>query len=324
MQSPFPDSIAANQAGWKGKLRLGRPFHIPLLLTRRQLYILPSRAGWGFAIVLLAMLTGSINYTLSLGFVLTFLLAGMGLVAMLHTWRNLAWLQIEIYNPPATFAGHDAIFPLSITDTHQRERHAIAARLQDSETLYGDIPANGTLTLALKLPAKKRGWLVPGAIKLHTGFPLGLFQVWSPLATSSRCLVYPKPTDTDLPIPLDSNPGNGGKTDQRSGDEDFAGLRIYQQGDSPRRIDWKASSREQGMFTKQFQAESQQLLWLDLRTTPGTDLEHRLSQLTRWIMTAHAQHQRYGLRLPGQVFPPDNSEAHYHQCLQALALMEPN
>ncbi|MCB5184684.1 DUF58 domain-containing protein [Methylobacillus gramineus] len=313
--------MSAIIANWKAKLRLDRHFTIPLLLTRRHLYILPSRAGWGFAIVLLGMLTGSINYTLSLGFILTFMLAGMGLIAMLHTWRNMAWLQIDMPAPDAIFAGQDATFNLVLTDTRQRERYAIAANLHGAEAVYGDIPANDKVTLALSLRAQKRGWLVPGVVKLHTGFPLGLFHVWSPLATSSRCLVYPKPADNDLPIPLNTDHGSGSKTDQGNGDDDFAGLRMYQLGDSPKRIDWKASSREQGMFTKQFQAESQVLLWLDLQTTPGADLEQRLSQLTRWIMTAHIERHRYGLRLPEQVFPPDNSEAHYHQCLQALALI---
>jgi hypothetical protein len=35
------------------------------------------------------MLIGAINYNLSLGHALVFLLAGLGLVAMVHTFRNL-------------------------------------------------------------------------------------------------------------------------------------------------------------------------------------------------------------------------------------------
>ena len=54
-------------------------------LNRKRIYILPTRRGLVFAVFLLAMLLGSINYALSLGFVLTFLLAGLGLVGMLHT-----------------------------------------------------------------------------------------------------------------------------------------------------------------------------------------------------------------------------------------------
>ena len=56
--------------------RLRAPQHGPFVLEHRRVYILPVSHGYLFAFVLLIMLAGSINYSLSLGFVLTFLLAG--------------------------------------------------------------------------------------------------------------------------------------------------------------------------------------------------------------------------------------------------------
>ena len=50
-----------------------------IVLSQRRVYIVPSRLGLLFGGVLLILLMGSINYTLSLGFALTFLLAGAGL-----------------------------------------------------------------------------------------------------------------------------------------------------------------------------------------------------------------------------------------------------
>ena len=66
-----------------------------IVLVQRRVYVLPTRQGITFAIALLVMLIGSINYNLSLGYVLTFLLAGMGVVSILHTFRNLAHLAIS-------------------------------------------------------------------------------------------------------------------------------------------------------------------------------------------------------------------------------------
>ena len=40
------------------------------------------------------MLLGAINYTLALGYVLIFLLVGLGLNGMVHTFRNLYGLII--------------------------------------------------------------------------------------------------------------------------------------------------------------------------------------------------------------------------------------
>ena len=59
-------------------------------LVHRRVYIVPARLGWYSGATLLVLLVGSINYALSLGFALTFLLAGLGLAGMVHTARNLA------------------------------------------------------------------------------------------------------------------------------------------------------------------------------------------------------------------------------------------
>jgi len=59
---------------WKQWLRVAQPNNSPAVLSSRHIYILPTRFGWLFLAVLLGMLLGSINYTLRLGFVLTFML----------------------------------------------------------------------------------------------------------------------------------------------------------------------------------------------------------------------------------------------------------
>ena len=61
-----------------------------LLLTQRNVYILPTRAGFMFGFTLLVLLLASINYQLNLGYVLTFLLAGSGVVSMHLTHATLA------------------------------------------------------------------------------------------------------------------------------------------------------------------------------------------------------------------------------------------
>ena len=307
---------------WKQWLRIARSDHAPAVLSRRHIYILPTRYGVLYMLVLIAMLVGSINYTLSLGYVLTFLLAGMGNIAMLHTWRNLAHLSVESRRIEPVFAGEDAIFEIIATDTRQRARYAIAAHFENANPIYTDIAASGEASLQLAQRTKKRGWLNAGRITFFTEFPLGLFHTWSYVQLDCRCLVYPSPAMHGIAVPSSSDQGATGALDASSGEDDFAGHRTYQYGDSPRRVDWKASSREQGMLTKQFQGEAQTSLWLEWALTPGVDAEQRIRQLTRWVVDAHASRQSYGLRLPQQEFAPSMGEVHYHRCLQALALLD--
>ena len=59
-----------------------RPPSDTLELTQRNVYIVPTRAGWTLGATLLVLLIASINYQLNLGYLLTFLLAGSVAVGM--------------------------------------------------------------------------------------------------------------------------------------------------------------------------------------------------------------------------------------------------
>lgn len=315
-------ATALKFSSWKQWLRTARANHAPAVLSRRHIYILPTRFGVVYMLMLICMLVGSINYTLSLGFVVTFLLAGMGTMAMLHTWRNLAYLEIESRRAEPVFSGEDAIFEIAVSETRQRARYAVVAHFEGEAPVYTDIAASAETLMRLPVRSNSRGWLKPGRLTFYTEFPLSLFHVWSYVELDSRCLIYPHPLSHSAPVPASADQGAAGTLDARSGDDDFAGHRTYQLGDSPRRVDWKASSREQGLFTKQFQGEAKSSLWFDWTLTSGSHTEQRIQQLTRWVADAHHEHQSYGLRIPGEEFPPSTGEAHYRVCLHALALME--
>lgn len=306
---------------WRKLLRTARPRTGTTTLDRRHVYILPTRLGLLFGLVLLGMLIGAINYSLSLGFVITFLLAGLGVVAMLQTWRNLAHLVVAAGRTPPVFAGEAAAFGLVIADHHGRERYAIGVRRGKREAVYADIAALQSAAVAVPVETRSRGWLDPGRLTVFTEFPLGLFHAWSYVELGSRCLVYPKPAATKALPPASPSHQSGGRQQDSRGDDDFSGLRAYQQGDSPRRVDWKASAREQGLLTKQFQGAAQSTLWLDWQTLPGRDAEQKIALLTRWVLDAQRTAQPFGLRLPGRDIGPDCGERHVQACLEALALL---
>ena len=70
-------------------------------LTQRNIYILPTKAGLAFALTLMVLLLASINYQLNLGYVLTFLLAGSGVVSMHLTHGTLRGLTLHLQPPSA-------------------------------------------------------------------------------------------------------------------------------------------------------------------------------------------------------------------------------
>ena len=302
--------------------RFGRDEHLPIVLTQRRVFIVPTRTGLLFAVVLCVMLIGAINYNLSLGHALVFLLAALGLVAMVHTFRNLAKLRLTPGRAEPVFAGEIARFPMLIENTRQHPRHALDLAFGTHESVSLDIPACELAQIAIPCPAPKRGRLDPGRITLSTYYPLGLFYAWSYPHPPLCCLVYPKPVETPLPPPLAVS-----HTGQRQGDtglEDFTGLRLHQPSDSPRHIAWKAVARDfdhRPLLIKQFAGGAAEELWLDWSLTPDdADPEMRLSLLAGWVIAAERRHLRYGLRLPNRELAPNQGSSHRDACLEALAL----
>ena len=291
-------------------------------LVQRRVYILPTRGGLTFVVVLVLMLLGSINYTLSLGFVLTFLLGAMGVNTMIHTFRNLARLRISAGRVSPVFAGDEARFTLAVENPSDFDRYNIAVTWQKREPMHFDVAARRTMLARVSVPAPRRGILRPGRFTLFTEFPLGLYQAWSYVHLDMYCTVYPKPAPPGIPLPRTTVSGGRG-ADHGRGDNDFAGLRQYHPGDSPRHIAWKAAARDRGLLTKQFSGNALSQLWLAWdQTPPMLSTEDRLSRLARWVLDAEAEGLSYGLRLPGKVVPLGAGDAQRERCLEALAMHE--
>lgn len=312
-------------------MRTATPVDKATTLSRRHIYILPTRFGWLFGVLLITLLIGSINYSISLGFAFTFLLAGFGSISMLYTWRNLANLHIQMVEAPAVFAKELSVFECIIIERNHRARFAIHVQFSEKNSFSNktnhladtliDVQADAQTRFRLSYPTLTRGWLSMPRIKLSTEFPVSFFNVWAYAALDAQCLVYPTPVDKSTILPSLDASGSTGNQRTPVGDDDFAGHRNYQFGDSPKRVDWKASSREQGMFTKQFQGEAVSTLWLDWDAATGDNIETRISQLTRWVIDAEKTQANYGLRLPHATIQPNHGQPHYHACLTALALM---
>lgn len=288
--------------------------HGTIVLTQRRIFILPTRQGLALGLVLILMLLGDINYNLSLGYVLTFLLAMMAVMSMLHAFRNLAHLEIRAGRIEPVFCGETARFPLHFNSKFPR--YQLVLHGGDGASVSFDIPAGQDREIIFPVPAIKRGWLQTGRLTLYTEFPLGLFHAWSYLHFDARCLVYPKPL-ANAPLPS-GNTGTGKRS--ITGDDDFAGLRNYVSGDALPRIAWKAYARGHALQVKQFATQVGEELQLNIADTPEADLDRKLARMTRWVLDAETQGLRYGLSLPDGELYAGSGTAHRDECLRRLAL----
>lgn len=297
----------------------------PLRLGQRRIFIMPTRGGLLYALALVVMLLGAINYTLALGHALVFLLAGLGITGMVHTFRNLYGLIITPNRSEPVFAGEMAHFQLTLGNDRIAPRLALELEAEAGQMVIAAVNAKESTKISIPISARQRGWLALPRIRLASRYPLGLFVAWSYLQPTMRCLVYPQPIKSPLPAP--SSASASGEQNADAGQEDFAGFRNRQPADSPRHVAWKASARdtaERPLLIKQFTGGGEIEMQLDWTLIdPGLPVERRLSLLAGWVLEAESAGCSYGLRLPGQEILPQTGELHRRQCLEALALFQP-
>lgn len=308
------------KARWRRWVVRRIPAAAQVQLNQRRIFIMPNRVGAAFALVLLLMLLAGINYENSLAYGLTFLLAAVFVVAILHTYRNFAGLILKAGASAAVFVGEQARFRVRL-ESDGRAHMAIGLGWPPQPLQTLDVPAQGQRECELTQPALQRGWLRPERMRVESHFPLGILVAWSWVDLDQAVLVYPRPLQGELPL------SDGGALDEEDeglratgqGADDYQGLRSYQPGDSKRRLHWKAFSRGQGLLVKDFAALAGRDLWLDFQALGG-DAEERLSRLCYWVLQLDGRQQAYGLRLPGCELAPDHGDAHREACLRALAL----
>jgi uncharacterized protein (DUF58 family) len=281
----------------------------------RRIYILPTKAGLGYGLVLLATLLGALNYQNNLGLLLTFLMIATALVSMHHCWFLLLGLSVQAREGLPVFAGETARFPLGVRDTAGKDRPQLAVVGAAPFAL----PAGGEAQLELPRPARRRGPLALDRVVLETRYPFGLFRAWTELRPYAEVLVYPKPAARAPQPPMLARFDQQGRGDLGVGAEDFVGPRAYRPGDSPKQLDWKAYARERGLVVKQFGGDQSARVWVDWDSVPSPDTEARLSLLARQVLDADALNYSYGLRLPGISIEHDRGGRHKHRCLAALA-----
>ncbi len=290
-------------------------------ISGRKIYILPTRYGLLFGILLILLLIGSINYANNPAFLLTFLLTGMFVHTIFHTWRNLYGLQIRWLGSEPVFATETAGFRFRLSDPRGKAHDAVQLSYAGQTPAIMDCTAESDCTLTVTSSTQHRGLFHPGRLTIETRYPLGLFRAWSYLDSDANAVVYPRPWVGALPEGAPEYQGSQ-SGDRGVGSDDFVGHKVYHPGDPPRHIDWKAYAKDKGLLIKQFGGDRVELLWLDFDQLEETNTEMRLSILCGTILALSEQALQYGLRLPGVEIAPGSGPAHAAECLAALALYD--
>jgi uncharacterized protein (DUF58 family) len=327
------------QRWWEARL----PRRDQLTLNQRNLYILPTRAGWSFGVVFLVLLLASINEQINLGYALSFLLGGASMAALYQTHGNLHGISLRLLTLRSVHAGQVLRVGIMLNNRHRtlgRYGLQITAGPKAPEGTtegpgtpqHAELAPGSDCTVEVDVATDCRGWLTLPRITIDTRFPLGLFRAWAYWMPQTRVLIWPALDPHAPPLPIGhrletDEPGQ--RTASVSADMP-EGLRDYRRGDPMRWIAWKKSSQTlaagTGLVSREHAQGHSPDLWLDFERSPGMaglSAETRLSRLATWLIqaeqSASAHGPVYGLSLPGTTVPCGAGTHHLRLCLDTLA-----
>ncbi len=290
-----------------------------ITLDQKRLFIFPSRVGLFFGLALLVMLLLSINYENNMGYAVTFLLATLFVIAILHTFANLSGLTVHAIGARPAFPGQQTEFEIMIERGKRRDHFALHSKWSENAEAVVNLVDEDSVRIHLHQEVGERGWYNPGRLLIDSTYPLGLIRCWTWVDLELYAMVYPQPlASPELPGLATDEPD--GASVPVPGSDDFYGFRNYREGDSPRHIHWKGLAKGQVVQSKQYSAYADRSVWLDWDMFPGLGTEQRLSHLCYWALEFERSDEEYGLRIPGVVIEPGVGEKQRDEVLKALAL----
>lgn len=292
-----------------------------VLLTRKNVFILPTGAGLAYVGLLILLLLTAINYQNSLVYVVTFLLAMLFFLSIVQTFSALAGLQLTLVRAGEGFAGSGTNLVIRL--------HAEPGQNYPGLRVLGGglryplalgVPAGETRDCSIPYALERRGAVTLPRIRVESRFPFGLFSAWSWFRPASTGLAWPRPL---LPPPglvaADGNQSGNGRPRQG---EEWLELRPYRRGDPLQRVQWKRFGRTGEMVSAQWHAPDEDPTWIDFERFQGYSREQRLGFMTALVEMRHQESALYGLRLPGREIPPATGVRHRLVCLREMATFQ--
>ncbi|MGP9800945.1 hypothetical protein [Rheinheimera sp. NSM] len=283
-------------------------------LAQKLIFILPTRYGWWFVLLIALLYLLGTNYQNNLILLLCYLLLSLFLLSIVLVYQNMRGLTLQCRTAPAGFATEslNAVLQLNADKPHLMLNFSFMQQ-QHSVLMPG---LNAELTLPL--PATRRGRYALPRIKISSQYPFGLWRAWSYVALAQDYWVYPRAEK--MLQQYDDSPvaATGPLPQTQSGDT----LAPYRSGDSLRHMVWKRLARDplNPVVRQQQFAPQAEPCWVVVTPATGEALERRLSHAAWQLLALEQSAQRYGLKLPGLTLPQACGAAHLQRCLQELAL----
>ncbi|MDX1677062.1 DUF58 domain-containing protein [Arsukibacterium sp.] len=282
-------------------------------LSQKIIYILPSRFGlWYILLLILLYLLGT-NYQNNLILLMSYILVAVLLLALALAWRNLHGLTISCAPVLTAYAEETLMVPVAIQSEQPRQQLQCYFNAADGHTISED----NRQPLMVPLLTVQRGYLPLPRLTLQSNYPFGLFNCKSLLNLDYHYWVFPKPLATEIAVTSIDNHGS-----RQQSHQDYDTIRHYQAGDSLKLMLWKRLARDpDNPVIKQANGNPQpDPDWISIPPLSGAALEQVLSKACYLMLQLEQRSKPYGLRIKDKNISPSCGQQHLERCLRELAL----
>jgi uncharacterized protein (DUF58 family) len=263
-----------------------------------------TREGAVYFLVILIITLAALNTGNNLLFlILASLLSGILLSGILSA-IVLSQLELDFALPEHVFAERPLISRLSVQNLKwvfpsfsltvsarqprkSRRKRGLAARaarqILDAPVYVPYIPHRSAVTQHVELTFPRRGRYTQDGFRISTKFPFGLLRKFHDVSTRQEILVLPnvQPTEEFYEI----LPLIGGEIESylKGRGHDLYAIRDYQESDSARHVDWKATAKAQQLKVREFTREDERRLVLVFDANLTSNDEKALARFEKGV-----------------------------------------
>lgn len=328
MQTRFDHHISAIRRFFRKWIRLPRTLRI-------------TKTGWKFIGMTLIVGIAAVNTANNLLYLVFGLMLSFITASSILSESMLRKISLERTFPRYVFAGQPA--PVTVTVTNRKRLiTSFALMIEDASTGTSSenrayvlkVVARDSVAVTYPMTFTRRGLHRPGAIRLSTRYPFGLFHKTATFVESDELLlVYPE-IQSLSPSTIPQGGENVGDivSPVKGNGLDLHGIREYMAGDNSGRIHWKSSAKLAKLMTKEFHDDQRKRISIVLNVSlPGNpmpatffqDVEHAISVAASYVVLLIRQHFQVQLITPESRSTFADGQRHLYGLLRTLALFQP-
>lgn len=241
-----------------------------------------TREGVVFLAMIAVITVAALNTGNNLLFIMLSCLLAAVLVSGVLSRMVLQGLEIDLALPDHIFAGHSILARLRLENRKQfyptfsvsisgrevaRRRRGRRPVVSTPSILSQDvyipyIPRRSSASRNVTLTFPKRGSYSQSSLRISTRFPFGFLRKTQTFPCTREVLVLPSVQPTRKFFEVLPQVGNELDSYLKGRSHDLYAIRDYQQSDSARHVDWKATARVRQLKVREFTCEDERRLRL--------------------------------------------------------------